>query len=686
MGLRDEMLPVSPEDVRARGWDRVDFVLVSGDAYVDHPSFGVALIGRWLLEHGYRVAILAQPDWKSVLPYKTFGKPALGFMVTGGNLDSILSNYTAAGKPRRKDAYSPGGIGGRRPDHATVVYANRCREAYRGVPIILGGIEASLRRFVHYDSRDNKIRRSILFDARADLLIYGMAEGQVLEVASILRDGGTADDLHQIAGCAWTGSEEDLPEKHVLIPSYEEIIQDRKKFAQAFALSDREQNPHFGKPLIQGHGDRFLIQNPPAMPLSQEMMDRVYGMDFTRSAHPDYQPMGGVPALEEVLYSLVSHRGCYGGCSFCALTFHQGKAIQRRSKDSLLREAGRFILEPGFKGNIHDVGGPTANFRTSACEKMDRKGACRDKNCVGVEACDKLKPDHSEYLDILRSLRSMDGIKRVFVRSGIRYDYVLLDKDRTFLNELCEHHVSGQLKVAPEHISAKVLSYMGKPGPQVFEEFQKRYFAASKKAGKEQYLVPYLMSSHPGSDLDAAIELAIYMRDHGIYPEQVQDFVPSPGSLSTAMFWSHVDPRDMKPVYIPESREEKEMQRALLQFRDPANHNLVRRALQKAGRSDLIGFGGGALVPPARGERENRGGDRSRPNSHPKESGHRQGTGKRKPTPEKGSRSGESRSPSEGRRGSSSRKDQKSSRTASPSHGDKKRKPVGKEGRKRKRL
>jgi len=397
------------------------------------------------------------------------------------------------------------------------------------------------------------------------------------------------------------GTVEDLPEKHVEVPSFEEIEADRKEFARAFKLADREQNPYTGKPVVQKHGDRYLIQNPPSLPLSQEMMDRVYNMKFARRAHPDYDAMGGVPALDEVRFSLVSHRGCYGGCSFCALTFHQGKAIQRRSKDSLLREANLFLEDPDFKGNIHDVGGPTANFRSSACEKMDRRGACRDKNCVGVEACDKLVPDHSEYLDILRSLRKLKGIKRVFVRSGIRYDYVLLDKDHSFLRELCEHHVSGQLKVAPEHVSRNVLFYMGKPGPEVYEEFRSRYFKESKKAGKEQYLVPYLMSSHPGSSLDDAIELALYLKENKINPEQVQDFVPTPGSLSTAMFWSRVDPGTMKPVYIPDSRDEKEMQRALLQYRDPKNFNTVRKALRKAGREDLIGYGNQFLVPPERG-------------------------------------------------------------------------------------
>ncbi len=607
-------LPVNEAEMKALGWDAPDFVLVTGDAYVDHPSFGAALIGRWLEHHGFRIALLAQPPWNNPMPFKEFGKPKLGFLITGGNLDSMLSNYTASKKPRRQDAYSPAGIGGKRPDRAVIVYANRCREAYKGVPVILGGIEASLRRFVHYDYWDNSLRRSVLLDSKADLLIYGMAEIAVLEAAQSLRDGIPVREIRNIRGTVFPAGIKDYDTWRseysgpvIEIPSYEDCRTDPENFARAHLIADKEQNPYTGKPVIQKHADRFIIANPPSLPLNQKQMDEVYGLPFVRTWHPVYNAAGGVPAIQEVEFSITSHRGCYGQCSFCALTFHQGKIIQSRSADSMEAEARIFLKRPDFKGYIHDVGGPTANFRISACEKMDRKGACPDKACMtsgkdgGV--CEKLSPDHSDYLGVLRRLRSIPGIKKVFIRSGIRYDYILEDKKsgQTFLNELTEHHVSGQLKVAPEHISETVLKYMGKPGKEVYEEFRRRFEKANERAGKKQFLVPYLMSSHPGATLKEAAELALYIKKQGVMPEQVQDFIPTPGSLSTAMYYTERDliskesvKEGLRPggsfrkIHAAKSPEEKNMQRALLQFQKPENRALAEKALRQAGREDLI--------------------------------------------------------------------------------------------------
>lgn len=591
-------LPVNGNDLKKRGWDHVDFVMVTGDAYVDHPSFGAALIARLLESKGYRVAMLAQPEWKSAMAFKEFGRPRLGFLVTSGNLDSMLSNYTASKKPRRQDAYSPGGVGGRRPDHGVIVYANRCREAYKGVPIIIGGIEASLRRFAHYDYWDNKVRSSILRDSKADLLVYGMAERQVVEIARRLSDGEDVRKLTDISGTAYLTSELDDFENYKMLPSYEDVTEDKKAYALAFLEQDREQNPFSGKTLIQPHGNRYLVQNPPPVPLNQEEMDEVYDLPFVREYHPMYDERGGVPAIQEVQFSITSHRGCYGGCSFCALTFHQGKIIQNRSKASIVNEAQLIKKMPGFKGYIHDVGGPTANFRKSACDKMERKGACKDTLCMAPEVCKKLNATHDEYLDILRTIRNLEGIKKVFIRSGIRYDYILQDKSPWFMNELCEHHVSGQLKVAPEHTSPAVLRLMGKPLIDVYDRFKDQFNKTNKKLGKEQYLVPYLMSSHPGAGLKEAIQMAETIRDWGYNPEQVQDFVPTPGSMSTVMYHTGINPRTEETVYVARKEEEKAMQRALIQFRNPANHDLVRKALKLAGRNDLIGHGPRCLVPP----------------------------------------------------------------------------------------
>ncbi len=592
-------LPTSREELTEQGRNRVDFVLITGDAYVDHPSFGAALIGRWLEHHGYSVAILAQPDWKSSLPFKEFGKPILGFLVTGGNLDSMLNNYTASKKPRRDDAYSPGGTGGKRPDHAALVYANRAREAYKGIPVILGGIEASLRRMAHYDYWDNRLRRSLILDSKADLIVFGMAERTILEIASRLRNGEHVSSLTDIAGTVYVTSSKTLPERYVELPAYDDILADKKLFAESFRLSEREQNSYTGKILVQKHGERYVVQNRPAMPLSTDEMDQVYALPFRRSWHPSYDDQGGVPAIREISFSITSHRGCYGGCSFCALTYHQGKVISARSKESIVEEAKLLIKEPGFKGYIHDIGGPTANFRLSACDKMKRRGACPDRDCLGENPCSKIEPDHHEYLSILREVRNLPGIKKVFIRSGIRYDYMLLDKSDEFFRELVEHHVSGQLKVAPEHASDKVLGLMRKPSFDVYRKFRKKFLDYNAKIGKKQFLVPYLMSGHPGSTLSDAIRMAEEIRDMGgTMPEQVQEFIPTPGSRSTAMYFSGINPDTGKPIPIALSREEKDMQRALIQYQKPENRRIVEKALRQAGRGDLIGYGEKCLIRP----------------------------------------------------------------------------------------
>lgn len=594
---RDDFLPVTPEDMRRRGWDAPDFVYVCGDAYVDHPSFGHAIIGRVLEEAGYKVAMLCLPPHQDASAFRRFGKPRLGFLVSAGVIDSMVNHYTAAKKPRSEDVYAPGGKAGMRPDRATIVYCNRIRQAYSDVPILIGGPEASLRRFSHYDYWDDKVRRSILVDGGATLLLYGMGETSILECARWLEDGAPQEALPSIRGVCYLQKEK--PEGVTEVPSHREVSEDKAAYARAFMAQYDEQDPYRGVALCQQQDERrWLVQTPPCFPLGREELDRVYALPYTRRWHPDYDALGGVPALQEVEFSISATRGCFGGCSFCALTFHQGRIVQSRSPDSIVTEAEMLTKLPGFKGYIHDVGGPTANFRRPACSKQCSQGACKDRQCLYPKPCARLTPDHSELLSILRRIRALRGVKKVFIRSGLRYDYMLLDKDKTFLRELCQHHVSGQLKVAPEHISPRVLALMGKPGREVYEAFVQKYEAVNRDLEMEQYLVPYLMSSHPGSDLDAAVELALYLRDTGHQPEQVQDFYPTPGTLSTCMFHTGLDPRSMEPVYVPRTFHEKAMQRALLQYRKPQNHHLVLEALTQCGREDLIGYGRDCLVRP----------------------------------------------------------------------------------------
>ena len=603
---RDGFLPISKEDMQKKKIEQLDFIFVSGDAYVDHPSFGSAVIARLLESRGYKVGIIPQPDWRSTDAFKALGKPKLAFLVSSGNMDSMVNHYTAGKKPRREDLYSPGGVRGKRPDRAVTVYCNRIREAFKDVPVIIGGIEASLRRFAHYDFWDDQVRRSILFDSRADLLIYGMGEKPVIQVAEALESGMEIKYITYINGTAYIASElENLPDATV-IPSFDEVRNSKRKYARAFMLQYREQDYHTGSILIQPHGERFLVQNPPAAPLTETELDDVYRLPFTRQYHPVYKNQGGIPALKEVKFSLTSQRGCFGGCSFCALNFHQGRVVQSRSHESIIEEAELLLKDPEFKGYIHDVGGPTANFRHAACDKQLNAGVCKNRQCLYPTPCKNLKVDHKDYVALLKKLRSLPGVKKVFVRSGLRYDYIIADKKDEFLRELCENHISGQLKVAPEHVSDKVLRYMGKPSKEVYDRFVKKYFDMNKRLKKEQYLVPYLMSGHPGSDLSAAVELAEYVRDMGYNPEQIQEFYPTPGTLSTCMYYTGLDPRTMKPVYVPRDPEEKAMQRALIQYRNPKNYQLVYKALKLAGREDLIGFGDKCLIKPPRNPEKRR--------------------------------------------------------------------------------
>ena len=590
-----------------RGWDQLDFLFISGDAYIDHPSFGAAIITRLLESEGYRVGVIAQPDWRDLGAFKTLGRPRLAILISSGVIDSMVNHYTASKKPRSEDDYSPGGRAGLRPDRAVIVYANRAREAFKGTPIIIGGIEASLRRFAHYDYWEDAVRRSILIDAKADLLVFGMGERPILEIAGRLAGGEPVAAIQNVRGTIFAAAPQSETEDAIVVPSFEEVKTDQGAYALAFKLQYDEQDPIRGKTLIQSHGVRVVVQNPPARPLTVAEMDRIYALPYERTYHPVYQKEGGVPAITEVEFSITSHRGCYGGCSFCALTFHQGRIIQKRSQASIIQEAKKMVWLPNFKGYIHDVGGPTANFRNPACQIQEQAGACKGKQCLEGGGCKNLIADHREYLQLLRKLREIPEIKKVFIRSGIRFDYLMLDKNDAFFEELCEHHISGQLKVAPEHVADRVLRRMGKPGRIVYEQFMKRFYEINRQIGKEQYLVPYLISSHPGSDLDAAIELAEYLRDIRYTPEQVQDFYPTPGTLSTCMFYTGLDPRTardpqrMEQVYVPRSGKEKAMQRALLQFRNPANAKLVLEALLKAGRRDLIGYGPKCLIRPRGG-------------------------------------------------------------------------------------
>ncbi|MDO4474236.1 MAG: YgiQ family radical SAM protein [Eubacteriales bacterium] len=597
--MRRHFLPVSRKDMEERGWDQVDFVYVSGDAYVDHPSFGHAIITRMLEAYGYKVGIIAQPDWKDKNSITVFGEPRLGFLVSAGNMDSMVNHYSISKKRRQSDAYTPGGVIGKRPDYAVVVYGNLIRQVYKNIPIILGGIEASLRRFAHYDYWSNKLKRSVLLDSGADIISYGMGERSIIAIAEALDSGMDVKDITYIDGTVCKVKNLDSVYDGVVLPSFEQMKEDKMMYAQSFYKQYCNTDPYTGKRLIEPYNDHlYLVQNPPSKPLTTEEMDRVYSYPYTRNYHPDYEPLGGVPALNEVKFSLISNRGCFGGCSFCALTFHQGRIIQTRSHESLLEEAENMTKDPDFKGYIHDVGGPTANFRLPSCQKQLTKGVCKNKQCLFPQPCKNLKTDHTDYIMLLRKLRGIKGVKKVFIRSGIRFDYVLADHDRTFLRELCEHHVSGQLKVAPEHISDKVLSKMGKPENAVYRKFVNEYVKMNQKLGKEQYLVPYLMSSHPGSTMKEAIELAEHIREYGYMPEQVQDFYPTPSTLSTCMYYTGVDPRDMKPVYVPKNPHEKAMQRALIQYRDPKNYDLVMEALKQEGRMDLVGFGRECLIRP----------------------------------------------------------------------------------------
>ena len=597
--MEQKFLPLCREDMEARGWDQADFVYVIGDAYVDHPSFGHAIISRLLESRGYRVAILSQPDWKDDKSITVYGEPRLAFLVSAGNMDSMVNHYAVSGKRRAADAYTPGGVMGKRPDYAAVVYGNLIRRTYKHTPVILGGIEASLRRLAHYDYWSDRLKRSILLDSGADMISYGMGERSIVEIAEALEAGISVRDLTYVEGTVVRTRSLDSVYDALVLPSFEEMQRDKREYAKSFYTQYCNTDPFSGRRLAEPYpGNVYVVQNPPAKPLTQMEMDDIYGLPFTRTFHPSYQALGGVPAIEEVRFSLTGSRGCFGGCSFCALTFHQGRIVQSRSRESLLEEARQMTKEADFKGYIHDVGGPTANFRHPSCEKQWEHGVCPKKQCLFPKPCKNLQADHREYVDILRALRELPGVKKVFIRSGIRFDYLLADPDPAFLRELCSHHVSGQLKVAPEHVSDGVLELMGKPKNQVYQQFVDRFVKMNRSLKKEQYLVPYLMSSHPGSSWKEAVELAEFCRDMGYMPEQVQDFYPTPSTISTCMYYTGLDPRTMKPVYVPKNPHEKAMQRALIQYRNPANYDLVKEALHKAGRTDLIGFDQKCLIRP----------------------------------------------------------------------------------------
>ena len=598
-----DFLPISRADMERRGWEQCDFVYVTGDAYVDHPSFGHAIISRVLEAHGYKVGIIPQPDWKDPESITALGEPRLGFLISGGNMDSMVNHYAVSKKRRSKDSYTPGGEMGKRPDYATMVYGNLGRPVYKNPPIITGGAEAGRRRRAHYDYWSDRLKRSILLDAQADLISYGMGERSIVEIADALNAGIDVKDITFVEGTVYRTKSLESVYDYELLPSYRKLLQDRREYAKSFYIQYCNTDPFTGKRLAEPYAEDHLwvVQNPAAKPLTQEEMDEVYGLPYMRTYHPSYEEKGGIPAIQEVKFSLISNRGCFGACSFCALTFHQGRIIQVRSHDSLAAEAELLTKEPDFKGYIHDVGGPTANFRFPACEKQMTKGACPGRQCLFPEPCRNLNADHSDYIRLLRRLRALPGVKKVFIRSGIRFDYLLADKSRQFLKELCQYHVSGQLKVAPEHVSDEVLSRMGKPKNKVYRQFVKEYEQMNARLGLKQYLVPYLMSSHPGSTLKDAVELAEYLRDLGYMPEQVQDFYPTPSTISTCMYYTGLDPRTMEPVYVPVSPHEKAMQRALIQYRNPKNYDLVEEALKRAGRTDLIGYDRKCLIRPRGG-------------------------------------------------------------------------------------
>lgn len=600
-----EFLPLCRQDMIERGWSQCDFVYVIGDAYVDHPSFGHAIISRVLEQAGYSVGIISQPDWKNPKSIDIYGRPRLGFLVTGGNIDPMVNHYAVSKRRRKTDAYTPGGVMGKRPDYATVVYCNLIRQVYKDVPIIIGGIEASLRRLAHYDYLSDSMKRSILLDSQADLLSYGMGEKCIVEIAEALNAGMDVKDITYIDGTVFRTRQLDESFPTIVLPDFARLKENRRAYAESFRIQYQNCDPFTAKRLAEPYGNEFVVQNPPQKPLTTQEMDAIYALPYCRNYHPSYEKLGGVPAIEEVKFSLVSCRGCFGACSFCALTFHQGRIIQARSHASILKEAELMTKDPDFKGYIHDVGGPTANFRFPGCEKQLTKGTCPNRQCLYPTPCKNLRADHADYVSLLRKLRKLPGVKKVFVRSGVRFDYLLADKKDTFFKELVQHHISGQLKVAPEHVSDVVLSYMGKPKNGVYNRFVEKYFALNQQYGMKQFLVPYLMSSHPGSTMQEAVKLAEYIRDMGYNPEQVQDFYPTPSTLSTVMYYTGLDPRTMEKVYVPTDPHEKAMQRALIQYRDPKNYYLVREALLKAHREDLIGSGPKCLiraVPPRPGK------------------------------------------------------------------------------------
>ena len=593
-----DFLPVTREDMKSRGWDELDFVYVTGDAYVDHPSFGSAIIGRLLESRGYRVGMIPQPDWRKKESIQVFGEPRLGFLVTAGNMDSMVNHYTVSKKHRSTDAYSPGGKMGLRPDRASVVYSNLIRQTYKHTPIILGGIEASLRRMAHYDYWENKVKHSILIDSGADLISYGMGEHSILEIAEALQSGIPVQEITYVAGTVFKSHDISRVYDPVVLPSFEQVQTDKKAYADSFAIQYRNTDPFTAKPLAESYGNRgYVIQNPPSQPLTQMEMDDVYDLPYTGRYHPMYQKEGGIPALKEIKFSLTSNRGCFGSCNFCALTFHQGRILQTRSHDSILKEAEKMTEDPDFKGYIHDVGGPTADFRYPSCKKQLTKGVCKERQCLFPSPCKNLTVDHKDYLQLLRKVRNIPKVKKVFVRSGIRFDYLMADPDKTFLNELVKYHVSGQLRVAPEHVSDEVLKFMGKPRHEVYEGFLKEYEKANART-KQQYAVPYFMSSHPGCTMKEAVKLAEYVRDLGFTPEQVQDFYPTPSTLSTCMYYTGIHPLTGEKVYVPKNPHEKAIQRALMQYKNPENRELVLEGLKMTGRMDLVGFGPKCLIRP----------------------------------------------------------------------------------------
>ena len=614
-----DFLPVTKKEMQQRGWEQVDFVYLTGDAYVDHPSFGTAIISRLLESRGYRVGIIPQPDWRKKESVQVFGEPRLGFLVSAGNMDSMVNHYTVSKKHRQKDSYSPGGEMGLRPDMPTVVYSNLIRQTYKHTPIILGGIEASLRRLAHYDYWENKVRRSVLLDSGADLISYGMGEHSIIQIAEALQSGLPVDEITFIPGTVYKCKDLSRAYDPIILPSYETVSSDKKAYAESFAEQYRNTDPFTARPMAESYGNRgYVIQNPPALPLSQQEMDDVYDLPYQNTWHPMYDARGGIPALEEIKFSLTSNRGCFGGCNFCALTFHQGRILQTRSHESILKEAEKMTHDPDFKGYIHDIGGPTADFRQPSCQKQLTKGVCQNRQCLFPKPCGNLTVDHTDYVALLRKLRKISGVKKVFVRSGVRFDYVVTDKSPVFLQELVKYHVSGQLRVAPEHVSDQVLHYMGKPSHQVYQQFLDQYEKANAATGKKQYAVPYFMSSHPGCTMKEAVKLAEYVRDLGFTPEQVQDFYPTPSTLSTCMYYTGIHPLTGEKVYIPRDPHEKAIQRALMQYKNPANRSLVLEGLKIAGRMDLVGFGPKCLLRPERDRRKESGrnpsgGDRRKP-------------------------------------------------------------------------